>query len=80
MSFCLEENPKKLNELDGCYFSRSFRYTSKGATVYAIITAKPPTTTLKLLIPQTSATTKVNGIIKITCCHLEQVHDQTHDQ
>ncbi|XP_027891539.1 tissue alpha-L-fucosidase [Xiphophorus couchianus] len=34
-------------------------YTSKGATVYAIITAKPPTTTLKLLIPQTSATTKV---------------------
>ncbi|KAE8282188.1 Tissue alpha-L-fucosidase [Larimichthys crocea] len=34
-------------------------YTSKGANVYAIITAKPPKPTVQLLVPKTSATTKV---------------------
>jgi len=40
----------------------TFRYTSKGATVYAIMTAKPPKLTLQLLGPKTSAATKVKGL------------------
>lgn len=35
------------------------RYTSKGSSVYAIVTAAPPTTTLNLLTPKTSAATEV---------------------
>lgn len=38
------------------------RYTSKGATVYAIVTAKPPKPTVQLLGPKTSAATKVKGL------------------
>uniref|UniRef100_A0A3P9LJT1 Alpha-L-fucosidase n=1 Tax=Oryzias latipes TaxID=8090 RepID=A0A3P9LJT1_ORYLA len=34
-------------------------YTSKGSSVYAIVTAAPPTTTLNLLTPKTSAATEV---------------------
>lgn len=34
-------------------------YTSKGATVYAILTAKPPKPILQLLVPKSSAATKV---------------------
>lgn len=35
------------------------RYTSKGTTVYAIVTTKPPKPTVQLLAPKTSADTKV---------------------
>lgn len=35
------------------------RYTSKGKTVYAIMTAKPPKPTVKLLAPKTSTATNV---------------------
>uniref|UniRef100_A0A3B3HNQ4 Alpha-L-fucosidase n=1 Tax=Oryzias latipes TaxID=8090 RepID=A0A3B3HNQ4_ORYLA len=34
-------------------------YTSKGSSIYAIVTAAPPTTTLNLLTPKTSAATEV---------------------
>lgn len=40
------------------------RYTSKGLTVYAILTAKPPMSTVKLLAPKASAITQV----KKQCC------------
>lgn len=42
------------------------RYTSKGATVYAIMTTKPPKPTVQLLGPKTSAATKVKRLRP--CC------------
>lgn len=51
----------KIEIIDASYHLDFSRYTSKGANVYAIITAKPPKPTVQLLVPKTSATTKVNG-------------------
>lgn len=39
-----------------------FRYTSKGSTVYAIVTAKPSTTVLKLSLPITTSSTQVKHL------------------
>lgn len=39
-----------------------FRYTSKGSTVYAIVTAKPSTTVLELSLPITTSSTQVKHL------------------
>ena len=54
--------------IDVSYYLHFCRYTSKGASVYAILTARPPKSVVQLLIPKTSTATKVKALRWCLCC------------